>query len=262
MAMKVRNTGGAGREPIAAGTYPAVIYSVLNMGTAEGKFGMRTQLNIGYTIPSIRKEIDGKDLPATISQFYNATMNPKGNFYGVVKGALGRDPSEQEIEEFSVENLIGTNIMISVVHKKKADGTVRDSVAAVLGKVAGMPDLPVEVPTVLFDFEVDGAGNVVFPENFPEGFKKIVYETEEYAEAVTAKMGAPASAPAELPKVADAKEEQIPGLETEAVETAEVADETGAAAGIDLAAIEASLPPGLDEEAKAKIIASMTALHG
>jgi len=118
-------------KPIEAGSYPAKCYGVVGIGTQENPMGNpHKQLILLFEIPDETIEIDGKQMPRGISKIYTASLNEKATFRKDLASWRGKDFTDEELEGFDTDKLLGVPCMITIVNKEKGD-RVYSNVAAI-----------------------------------------------------------------------------------------------------------------------------------
>lgn len=127
--IKATNKKGSDVEPIEAGSYPARVYQMIEMGTVAGYLGqLQNKVRIGFELPTELHVFDEKkgEQPRVISQDYTLSFNEKAKLRKVIEAcdpkALGTD-EDGFMEEFDVETLIGKPLLITIAQKPKKDGS-------------------------------------------------------------------------------------------------------------------------------------------
>ena len=127
--IKATNKKGEGFDPIEAGSYPARVYQMIEIGTVAGYLGQpQNKVRIGFELPTEMMVFDEKkgEQPRVISQDYTLSFHEKAKLRKVIEAC---DPKALEIdedgfmEEFDVETLIGKPLLITIAQKAKKDGS-------------------------------------------------------------------------------------------------------------------------------------------
>lgn len=171
-------------EPIPAGTHQMVCYAVIDEGTQTTEWQGQTKSNykirIFWECPSERIEIekDGKpvSLPRVISKEYTLSLGEKANLRKDLVAWRGRDFTPQELEGFSLEDLVGANCLIQVVHKEKGDKTYAN-IASIAKLMKGMKPIVPESETMTYDMQRNGTN---IPQGVPDWVKGIIAKSPEY----------------------------------------------------------------------------------
>lgn len=147
------------REIIPAGNHVARLYRIMHIGTIPGEWeGQAKEIDtilLGFELPNETREFkegDGQK-PMVISQEYTLSMGKKSNLRKVVEGMIGASLSSGEAEDFDATVLMGTPVMLNILHKTSAKGNEY----AVVAGAAPMPKgidapAPVNEPFIL-DFD-------------------------------------------------------------------------------------------------------------
>jgi hypothetical protein len=132
-------------EPVPVGMHQAVCSHVCDIGTHESTFDGRSitrkQLVIIWEINEVMNEGKNAGSPFTISKFYTQSLDSKATLRKDLNSWRGRDMSEEELKGFDVEKLKGVNCMLNIVNDPKADGSVRQKIAAITPPLKGAAKL-------------------------------------------------------------------------------------------------------------------------
>lgn len=184
MAILAKNKKGADIEILEAGSYPARIYQLIHIGTVPGYQGMlQNKVRIGFELPTEMKVFDEKkgEQPRAISQEYTLSFSEKSNLRKLI---LACDPKAIEVaedgfvEEFDVENLLGKELLITILQKAKKDGSGN---YAYIDSVTRLPKgmmCPEQInPSQLLSF--DKWNDELFAK-LPDFLRKAIESSEEY----------------------------------------------------------------------------------
>jgi hypothetical protein len=179
--------GGDDFAPIPAGSTFAICYGVIDIGTPpkHGNFPSRRTILLLFELPHIRADfmVDGqpKNLARVISEKYTLSLSKKANLRKVLVGWRGREFTAAEESKFEVGNVAGAMALLSIVHKKSADGTkTYANIAAIMKPMAGTEKMAPENPKIVFD--IPAAGPITFPQNMPEWIVNRIKSSDEYIE--------------------------------------------------------------------------------
>ena len=178
-----KKTEGKDFPPCPEGTFQAVCYSVVDLGTHfNQQFGKEHHLvHLSWEIPSERIEFekDGEtvNLPRGAWQTYTLSLHEKSNLCKVLVSWRGRPfTQEEEAEGFDCEEMLGKNCLLQIVHNTKGD-KIYANIASVMGLMKNMPALNPENPIVKYDIERDG---MQIPDELPDWMKQKIKESKEY----------------------------------------------------------------------------------
>lgn len=139
-------------ETTPSGTFAARCYQIIDLGhqttSFEGEVKVVPQVRITWELSELMA--DGR--PFSISREYTATFGPKGNLRKMLEAWRGRPFTSDELNGFSLENVLGAPCLIGVVHKPSKDGTkVYANVNSVMALPKGMTCPDAVNPAVKFD---------------------------------------------------------------------------------------------------------------
>lgn len=175
-------------EQIEPGNYQGVCYSYVDLGTHHVDFhyggkhivGDYHKVLITWEIPDERIEItkngEALDLPRVISKEYNLTLGKKANLRKDLESWRGRDFTEQELEGWKLDGILGANAMINITH----NDTGRAKIAVIAPLIKSIPKKDVENPIVGFSIVNDGFENI--PESIPEWVVDKIHKSLEWEE--------------------------------------------------------------------------------
>jgi hypothetical protein len=209
MPLIASDKGGKGFDPVPEGTYNAVCYSLVDLGThLDEKFGNRNhKVNITWEIPSERIliEKDGQtlDLPRAISKQYTISLNEKANLRKDLQTWRGRAFTEEELGGFDIKNVLGKSCLLQVIHTKKGEKTYAN-VTAVIAYPKGMEALKTENPQIFYSIADD---RDVIPQGVPQWLIDIILTSDEFKAFTPAEAAHP---PTETGAVEDDVSDSVP----------------------------------------------------
>lgn len=187
------DAGSGSFTPAPAGTHVARCIKLIDLGTQRGEYQgkptRRNQVLVSWELPGELIEIDGEEKPIVTSRFYTNSLTEKANLRADLETWRGRSFTEQELDRFDLETILGKPCLLNIV--SKGDGKTK--VASVAGLPKGM-DCPPQVNEA-FTFWLDEFDAGKFDE-LSDGIKKIVEKSEEF-QAMMGNGGKPQSAPEE-----------------------------------------------------------------
>jgi len=134
--MRWTDSGGGFENP-EPGTYAAVCYKILDIGTQEGEYQgqktIRRQVIIGWELSE--KMSDGR--PFVVSKFYTQSLSDKATLRHDLAGWRGRDFTPDELAGFDARNIIGKPCMLSLTLSDK--GRIKVSSVAKMPKGMAAP---------------------------------------------------------------------------------------------------------------------------
>ena len=130
------------------GTHFAHVYQLIHIGTVpyvwQGEEKMRNKVRIGFELTEEKHVFkDGEEAkPFVISSSYTLSLGEKSNLRPIVEGILGKKLTEEEIEHFDLESIIGKSCLVSVIYAKSQNGTLYANIASTSPLVKGMAISP------------------------------------------------------------------------------------------------------------------------
>jgi hypothetical protein len=141
----VAKASGSTFTPAPAGTHQAVCVDVVDRGIQDvewkGQKKKRHKVSIHWLINEMRPE-DGK--PFMLSKWYTLDLSENANLRKDLQAWRGKPFASDELDGFDLENLLGANCILTVVHAAK-DGKTYANIAGIGGLMKGMPKM--EVPS-------------------------------------------------------------------------------------------------------------------
>jgi hypothetical protein len=150
-------TGGGDFTPVAAGTYPAVLAALLDIGTYRETFQ-------GQKPKDVRKivlvwELDADGGRYFIGRDYTLSLADKAHLRALVEKWRGKSLGDEE--EFDLEKLVGRPCLLSVSHKEAKSGNTYARVDGAAALMKGMTAIkPTHAP---FAWSVEGGDS--FPDH-------------------------------------------------------------------------------------------------
>lgn len=120
--MKWTDSGGSFEQP-EPGSYAAVCYKLIDIGTQEGEYlGQKTvkrQVILGWELDEKMQTGDNAGKPFVVSKFYTQSLNEKATLRHDLAGWRGRDFTPEELAGFDAKNLLGKPCMLSLTLSDK-----------------------------------------------------------------------------------------------------------------------------------------------
>ena len=124
MSLKANNKGDVEFEITPEGTYHAICYGVIDIGTQKGSYKGKEKFThkciIIWEIPSLRTD---DDKPVVISNMYTVSLSDRAILYKHLKAWRGKSFTTEELEDFDLSALQGKNCSLQIIHNKKDDKT-------------------------------------------------------------------------------------------------------------------------------------------
>ena len=183
MALLSTDSGGAGFEPVPAGSYVARCISVIDLGVQPTGFGDKEKVYIGWEIPAERVEWekDGQkhEGPALIGSRYTNSIHEKSILGQQLLSWRGVPFTDEERQGFDLFSVLGAPCMINVTHTEK-NGKTYANVVAVMRLPKGTDCPPAETDLIAYSpMDETTSGNF---SKLPEWQQKLVRAGYKMAE--------------------------------------------------------------------------------
>lgn len=182
MPIIARASSGGSYEPIPAGTYTGVCYSIIDLGVqVNEKFGIKSRkIMITWELPDETMEVDGETKPKVIGKEYTLSLSEKGNLRKELEAWRGRAFTKDELDGFDLKNVLGKGCQLQVIHKTTATGKVRAVITAIIGLPKGMK--APEAQNELVYFEIDQPQAIDKISTLPEWIQTKIRQSETWEE--------------------------------------------------------------------------------
>jgi hypothetical protein len=179
MSLTAKDSGSA-RVLVPAGSHVAVCVGVYDLGTQTETFDGKTKTAmkcwIDFQLTEEKSENNG---PVTIGSFFSVSLHEKATLRKFLDSWRGRPFTQDELKGFHLGKLLGVPCMLNVIHENKAEGKVRDKIAAIMTLPKGMNKPSPSIKPVMIELE-PGINKQAF-ESLPEFLKVIAAKSPEYA---------------------------------------------------------------------------------
>ena len=127
-------------SPAPEGLHQAVCIDVVDQGMKQTAWGEKHKVQVRWALDQI-DEKNGRAFMVTAS--YTLSLHKKALLRQHLEAWRGRKFSEEELQGFDLEKLIGVNCQLQIVHSLGDEGTVYSNVQAVVPLGKGMTKMPV-----------------------------------------------------------------------------------------------------------------------
>jgi hypothetical protein len=186
-------------EPVPSGSFAGRCVAVYDIGThRDEKFDKSVRkCVISWEIPEVTMATkDGETMPRFISNTYSVSLHEKANLRKTLEAWRGKKFTEEELQGFDLQKLLGVPCLLQVVHQTKA-GKTYANIGAIMSLPKGMACPPQVHPSVTYSME-EGVPEI--PATFPKWITLLIMQSEEYkAEKIGDELP-----PANQPDAADA----------------------------------------------------------
>ncbi len=209
MRLPKPNEGGNDFLPVPAGTWPAICYQFIDLGTQtitwKGETQEKHQVRIAWELHDeecVMRDGPKAGQPMMIQQTYTWSMHEKATLRKTLEAWRGAKFTDRQIEEFDVKNLIGQPCLLSVIHADKGD-KIYANVGGITKPPKGMMFPSMVNKPIYLALTPDEFDRQVF-EKLPDRLKDKIKDSPEYNRLVS---GPRDSAPSNYERVL---EDEIP----------------------------------------------------
>lgn len=176
-------SSSASYAPIPEGTYPAVCNMLVDLGMQFNEAYKNTsrKVLIQWQIPEETIEIDGEEVPRTISNRYTLSLGEKASLRADLAAWRGRDFTPQELEAFDLRNIVGAPCLINIIHKD-SNGKRYANISSIMALPKGMPKPQISGEPIIFDLDESPLADVA---KLPKWVAEIIYKSTTYQDKIS-----------------------------------------------------------------------------
>lgn len=175
------SSSGSNFTPAPAGTHPARCVQLIDLGTQRGEYAgeptVRSTIVAQFELPSESVDTDKGPQPPLVSVFWTNSLHEKARMRGDLEAWRGRAFTTEELMRFDLQTILGKPCLVTVQHKPGSNGNVRARVTQISALPKGMTCPAQHNPSSAF--WIDEFDQAKF-DALPEGFKKMIRESDEY----------------------------------------------------------------------------------
>lgn len=185
MSLIAADSGNGTFELVPVGTFPAVCYAVIDLGSQVNKFRKDGQKQKKVRIEWEVFAGEGEnDEPMVIGKEYTSSLNSKATLRKNLESWRGREFTAEELAGFNLGKLIKAPCIINIIHEKSADGTKEyASIKSLSPLMKGMAAPQCYREPVVFDLDSSDLSMVA---KFPKFVQDKISASDEYAERMAA----------------------------------------------------------------------------
>jgi hypothetical protein len=174
--------------PVPAGTWPAICYRVIDLGTQRtsylGEAKDTHQVMLSFELKDdecLMREGPKAGLPMTMHQTYTWSMHEKAKLRKALESWRGKKFSDADFGDggFDVRKLLGVPCMLSVIHNEKDGGKVYANIGAIMKPPKGMLAGELVNPTMFIALVADEFDRDAFA-SLPDRLKQKIMDSPEY----------------------------------------------------------------------------------
>lgn len=154
MIKATQNDGASSIAP--SGTHVARCYQIIHIGTIadsyQGEPRMVNKVRIVFELPDCLAifQKDKGEQPYSLGQDFTLSMHEKSGLRKFVQTWLGKTMTDREANNFDITTLLGSDCMLTVMHKESASGKVFANIQGISSLMKGLvvPE-PINEPFLL-----------------------------------------------------------------------------------------------------------------
>lgn len=123
--------------PCPEGLHQAVCVDVVDLGIVKGQFGEKHKVEIRWQADSENE--NGRRFE--LRKWYTLSLHEKSNLRKDLECWRGRKFTEGELAGFDLENLLGANCQLQVIHNLSDEGKTYDNVQAIVPHNSKLPKI-------------------------------------------------------------------------------------------------------------------------
>jgi hypothetical protein len=116
--------------PAPEGLHAAVCCDVVDLGLQQTPWGEKHKVEIRWQIEEVNPDNDNK--PFLVSKRFTLSLHEKANLRSTLEAWRGRKFTEEELDGFDLEKLIGAVCQVQIIHNAVDEGQVYANVQAVV----------------------------------------------------------------------------------------------------------------------------------
>lgn len=132
-------------KPAPEGLHPAVCVDVWDIWTEQRREdwggGLQDKTRIVWQIDRTYTDDNGKERIFEVSQMYTASLHEKAKLRQHLESWRGRKFTDEELEGFELEKLIGINCQVQVIHNISSQGDTFANVQTIVPALKGREPL-------------------------------------------------------------------------------------------------------------------------
>lgn len=164
--------------PVEAGTYMAICVGIYDLGEQQteykGKTRYSNQIMFTFELSGVTMEIDGETKPRQLSRTFSVSTSNKATLRKFLTSWRGKAFSDDEIQAFDTDSMLGRSAMIQVVHNETGEYA---NIDGVMQLPKGLPALSTQ--SELMCFNIDQWDDKLF-EKLPEWIQEKIKNSTQY----------------------------------------------------------------------------------
>ena len=186
MAIIAKAENESNFTPIPEGVHTAQCYEIIDLGVHYSeRFDKKSRkVQIMWELPDEQFEYEGEMKPRVISKEYTLSLNEKANLLKDLQAWRGRAFTEEELQGFDLQNVLGKGCQLQIIHTEK-NGKTYGNIASIMGLPKGMKlEEPINTPIY---FDLESANALSDMDILPTWIQDKIKASETYAEMIDKK---------------------------------------------------------------------------
>lgn len=180
MSLKLKRKQRIIVPPLAGGTYMGVCIGTIDVGEQYNQHYKKYEdkLILLFEVSGETVDVDGESKPRWLSNEYTASLGEKAKLHQHLVSWRSRDFTDEELENFDIESMLGQPCMLTVIVKETDNGTY-NNITNITAVPKGVPAPTTEQELLAYD--IDDRNEDVF-EKLPEWIRNKIKKSTQFAE--------------------------------------------------------------------------------
>ena len=158
MSFIIKQESSGNFTPAPAGNHPAVCIGLIDLGMQTKEYPgqpatINRELMVIWELP-YEENPDDPNFAITVSKFYTVSLNEKANLYKDLISWRGCAFTNEELDGFELENILGVPCLLNVVQKTKQNGKVKAEITGITPMPKNM-ERPIPATKELIKFNME-----------------------------------------------------------------------------------------------------------
>lgn len=180
MSLKLKRKKRIAVPPLDGGTYMGICIGTIDIGEQYNQHYKKYEdkVILLFEIVGETVDVDGETKPRWLSNEYTASLGGKAKLYQHLVSWRSRDFTDEELDDFDIDSMLGLPCMLTIIAKETDNGTYNN-----ITNITAMPK-GVPVPTTeqeLLAYDIDNRDETVF-EKLPEWIRNKIKKSTQFAE--------------------------------------------------------------------------------
>jgi hypothetical protein len=182
----IEESKGGDYKPTPEGQHTMIGARVIDLGTQKtdfnGEVKYQRKVLIGWELPEVRVEVDGKNLPALHYEKYTWSFHEKANLRAMLESWRGKRFREEDFagppNGFHIKKVLGVPCIGQIMHEVGKTGKTYANLSSVMA-FPGKPDTWPKLEGEAMFLDLDNFDDATFGK-LSEYWQKTIMATEEY----------------------------------------------------------------------------------